>query len=389
MSPLEQPELDQLSAEILQDLSQTAYACASLIPLSGGTCNFVFRGALAQPLSIGRDDVKLTKSVIVKHTTNFVSANRNFPLDASRCIFEESMLEALDSLKPSSTPHQFTIKTPRLYLFNRETNTQVHEDFTDTTDLKSVFISQNANDIRSQSVATSIGHALGAWTRSFHSWASAPAQAQLRTEIANNKLMRELKLKITYDSFVGVLEKFPDILGHNREVLEEVKASALGEFGGPVANIGGDYWGIIHGDFWAGNVLVPNALLPKLEAINLVVIDWELAQIGHRAYDLGQMLGDLYERKHFKNVDGAVWAIEGFLEGYGPLDDDFAFRTAIHTGVHVLGWYNRRNPAAALRGTPEQIQSFVTFGRDLILKGWEKDKKWFEHSVFASLFQNS
>lgn len=118
----------------------------------------------------------------------------------------------------------------------------------------------------------------------------------------------------------------------------------------------------------------------------LFVIDWEFAQFGHRAYDLGQMIGDVYERKHFNDLNGAMWTIEAFVEGYGGLNDKMAFRTAIHVGVHLLGWYTRRAPTTPLKGSPEQIASAVKLGKDLIVKGWEKDRAWLEASVMAPLF---
>lgn len=142
----------------------------------------------------------------------------------------------------------------------------------------------------------------------------------------------------------------------------------------------------------ANSVLVPNT--PSLEAqepggARIHIIDWELSQFGHRAYDVGQMIGDLYERKHFNGVDGAVWAIQGFVDGYGILSEDMAFRTAIHVGIQLLGWYIRRHPASPLNGTPDQITGAAKIGMDFILKGWEKDRAWFESSVLACLFSRT
>jgi hypothetical protein len=45
--------------------------------------------------------------------------------------------------------------------------------------------------------------------------------------------------------------------------------------------------------------------------------------VGHMTF--GQMIGDLYERKHFKGADRALQAINGFIDGYGLIDDDLAF----------------------------------------------------------------
>jgi hypothetical protein len=67
------------------------------------------------------------------------------------------------------------------------------------------------------------------------------------------------------------------------------------------------------------------------------------------------------------------WLVSGFLAGDGSLDNDRAFRTAIHFGCHlaviggpVTGW-----------GSPEDVTRVVSFGRDMIVKGHEKDTSWF------------
>ena len=77
---LQKVEKDQFGIQIAQELSQTLYACSSLTLLSGGTANFLFRGTLAQQLQDG------TKTVIIKHSKEFVAANRHFQLDVSRCV---------------------------------------------------------------------------------------------------------------------------------------------------------------------------------------------------------------------------------------------------------------------------------------------------------------
>jgi len=118
------------------------------------------------------------------------------------------------------------------------------------------------------------------------------------------------------------------------------------------------------------------------DGTDLFVIDWELAQFGHRAYDIGQLLGDLLERKHFNGVDSALWVLHGFTRGYGVFSDDLAFRTAIHAGVHLICWCTRGAP----KDTPERVNGVIQLGKDFIVKGWEKDRKWFEGSLLAPMF---
>jgi hypothetical protein len=98
------------------------------------------------------------------------------------------------------------------------------------------------------------------------------------------------------------------------------------------------------------------------------------------------MIGDLYDRKHFDHVDSADSVIQGFVEGYGGLSDEVAFRTAIHAGVHLIGWYNRRPRKGPVTTPPEHIAAGMEIGRDFVLKGWEKDKSWFKDSALAPLF---
>ncbi len=123
------------------------------------------------------------------------------------------------------------------------------------------------------------------------------------------------------------------------------------------------------------------------EGMNLFIIDWELAQYGRREYDLGQMIGDLYERKHFMNADSALWIIQGFVAGYDTLNDDMAFRIAIHAGVHLIFWSVRRDTPAPFTEPSEQIQDAIRIGTEFVVKGWERNRKWFESSELACLFR--
>ena len=145
-----------------------------------------------------------------------------------------------------------------------------------------------------------------------------------------------------------------------------------------------------HAEIFLPSVLVPDSATldtNSLDAIHLFVVDWEFAQFGHRAYDIGQMIGDLYERKHFRNVDAAIWTLEGFVDGYGAMNDDMAFRTAIHAGVQLICWYIRRDPKSPLPCPYEQAAVAIKLGTEFVAKGWEKDKTWFKGTVLAGLFR--
>lgn len=139
-------------------------------------------------------------------------------------------------------------KTPELYLSDREANIQVHQYFAAAANLEPIFASQTL----STAVAARVGYDIGSALRSFHEWASHPAQTGLRDEICKNEPMRRLKYQTSYASLVGVLENFTGLLEGCREKLENLRAMAAGEFGKEALDTDDSNWGLIHGDFWAG-----------------------------------------------------------------------------------------------------------------------------------------
>jgi hypothetical protein len=71
---------DEVSQKVQESLKDTPYACTSLVKLSGGTANFVYRGTLVTPLEDG------SKTIVIKHTEPYVASNINFKLTATRCV---------------------------------------------------------------------------------------------------------------------------------------------------------------------------------------------------------------------------------------------------------------------------------------------------------------
>ncbi|KAJ2971824.1 hypothetical protein NUW58_g9309 [Xylaria curta] len=140
---------------------------------------------------------------------------------------------------------------------------------------------------------------------------------------------------------------------------------------------------VIHGDFWTGNVLLPDSPIREGDDINVFVIDWEMSQIGVPNLDLGQMVAELYELKLYKNITAGLWIAQGFLEGYGAVSDDFAFRTAIQVGAHLISF----GTSVQGWGTPEQVEEVARVGRDVIVHAWQKDREWFRRGDLACLFQ--
>ncbi|KAF3017071.1 hypothetical protein E8E14_006232 [Neopestalotiopsis sp. 37M] len=352
---------------VLQRLSQTRYACSSLSTLATRPANFVYRGVLIEPLPA--KDGSAATSVIVKHSTDPVHTE-----------FDELLLSSLANLTPPQvTTDTVVVKAPRLYYFDRESNTQVLEDFADAGGFRPILFSPNAGTLRPQPIE--IGHHLGSWLRSFHEWALEPRQAALRAQLGQKDPVRKLKRSVTFDVFLTVLEGFPGLLNGHQETLQVVQEAMTKEFLKPAMDED-EGWGLVHGDLWSGNIVLSNP--PWHEPPRLGIIDWEFAQFGHRSYDLGQIVGDLYEKVVYLGAD-TTSVMEAIIRGYGVLSDDMAFWTAIYVGIHLVGWYHRR-PRSAPPVALEVITAGLTIGRDFICKGWARDKQFFESTALKSLF---
>lgn len=106
--------------------------------------------------------------------------------------YENAILRALDGGLLSYSQENITIKTPQVFHFDRETNTQIMEDLPNSLDLKHYLLSELAPDV-SASSARSLGCSLGSWLRSFHEWGTKEEQRETREFLIQNETMKDLK----------------------------------------------------------------------------------------------------------------------------------------------------------------------------------------------------
>lgn len=130
------------------------------------------------------------------------------------------------------------------------------------------------------------------------------------------------------------------------------------------------------------SVLLPNIPIEDGVKTPLRVIDWEMAQLGMRPLDLGQMIAEMWQLKLYKDIDAGIWLIEGFANGYGEIDDEFAFRTIIHVGIHLI-CFGSQTPGW---GTKEQAEELVKIGRDVVVNAWNTDIDAFKGHPLECLF---
>ncbi|KAG9234790.1 kinase-like domain-containing protein, partial [Amylocarpus encephaloides] len=284
--------------------------------------------------------------------------------------FENRILTACQNLSPT-TESNIIVQTPKIYPFNQVRNTQIYSDLALSIDMKTYCLNHSV----SHEEATRLGFAIGRWAKSFHLWGAAPDQSKLRAKMKQSTEMRALKYQINYPTMIATIENFPDLLEERRGVLEAVAKDVKETLDTKEGTL-------IHGDFWTGNVVMPDVPIPAEDPMRLYIVDWELVQLSILAFDLGQMTAELYELKLFKDIEAGESLVKSFVDGYGPIDIETAFTAVIFVGNHLLCW-GTRVPGWGSEG---RIREVVKVGRDFVVKGWEKDAEFFRQTPWAKWF---
>ncbi|THY41777.1 hypothetical protein D6C97_09750, partial [Aureobasidium pullulans] len=286
-----------------------------------------------------------SKTVVIKHTEGY--------------DYEQTVLVALLSLLPS-THSNITVQTPTLHIFLPATNTQIYSDLSSSLDLKAYVLKHASSITHSQCLR--LGHALGLWTRRFHDWAQAKEQEELVESMRGNVAMRDLKFMINYERLVQSIDTYPRILEGSRSLFEAVREGVRKDLDDGAV--------LIHGDLWSGNILLPDGpISDQDDQLKVFVIDWELSQVSSQAFDLGQVFAELFELKHFKDIDAGTWLIEAFMRGYGEIDEELAFKTAVH--ISTLYATSAVAPFVWISGTPEDFepQTFINSSQNDYING--------------------
>ncbi|KAF5684433.1 cytoplasmic trna 2-thiolation 2 [Fusarium denticulatum] len=365
----------EIRSKVDQVLKGTPFAPSSLRKLSGGTANFMYHATLEKP----SDEDKYQNGVVIKQGEGYVALHPAFRIATSRCAIEYESLVHLAGLPPTETP-SYRISTPETYYFNQDSNTQVQEYLPEALSLKDYalkyYVAPTPPSLKEQ--CEQLGHGLGSWLRAFHGWSQEPKQAALRKTFAGNKEMQGLKNMINYQQLLQVVDRYPEILGDARDVFQGVSDLAAGE----LANESALY--PIHGDFWTGNILLPDTPLAKGTYTPIRIVDWEMVQLGARPLDLGQAIAELWQLNLYKDIAAGEWLIQAFADGYGAVSDDFAYRTVIHVGVHLI-CFGSQTPGW---GDAEQQKDVVRIGKEIIVRAWGRDRGYFVGHVLGGLFRN-
>ncbi|KAK9799101.1 putative Cytoplasmic tRNA 2-thiolation protein 2 [Seiridium cardinale] len=353
---------DQIRTKVIRSLENTRYATSSLEPLTGGIANCLYHARLTVPLEDG------TAEVAVNHGEGYVVAHPDTELPLDRCKIEEACLKAMADFCVTGVQDsvKYIVRTPECYFYDEKSNTQILEYLLNGIDLKT-YIRKNIASPTPSSYRLQfqrLGKAIAQWIMGFHQQTEKEARDALSTghksklyaKLEACESMQKLKFLINYDWLIRRIDLFPHILEEAREVFEEFRAEANREMQEDLMPI--------HGDFWTGNIVIGDVPIEPDAEIPVFVIDWEMAQLGPRVLDIGQMMAEMYALWLYPKIDAGLWMAQGFAEELALKDQKAAFRVAAQLGCHIVafettvpGW-----------GTPEQVEEVARIGRDIILK---------------------
>ncbi|KAG6004396.1 hypothetical protein E4U21_001116 [Claviceps maximensis] len=367
-----------IEAAIREGLSGTQYAVLSLMPLSGGTANFIYRAELETRLANGAAEV------LVKHGEGYVAQNPEFALTRLRCEIEVESLRLLSCSFPNVSWQAYDVGTPRVFFFDAQTSTQIQEYLPNAINLKAYAIrhyhSSTRRDAKPQCVQ--LGQALGRWLRAFHGGGGGrdgqdaqktQERKTMRELLGRNSEMRALKKTINYDRLLLQMDAFPGLVGScERSVVQDITDMAAAEMRDE------SRLDVVHGDFWTGNILLPDTAIqtdaPAPTATPIRIIDWELAHLGIQPQDVGQLIAELWLLKLYRDIEAGVWIIQGFVDGYGKTETSAALRALLHVGAHLVCW-GSTTPGW---GTRRQNEEVARVGWRVLFAAWAGKVSAFE-----------
>jgi hypothetical protein len=162
-------------------------------------------------------------------------------------IEEECLKELAPYRIDSDAGNTFTyvIRTPKCYLYDDTTHTQIQEYLPNGINLKAYvlnnFASPTSESLRPQ--CHQLGKALARYVTGFN----GQTDPKLHADLKRNKEMQGLKHMVNYDWLLERVDQCPGILEEAREVFAKVKEQALEELKG-----NRDELKPIHGDLWPG-----------------------------------------------------------------------------------------------------------------------------------------
>ncbi|KAI8577566.1 hypothetical protein K450DRAFT_251455 [Umbelopsis ramanniana AG] len=319
--------------------------------LSGGTANYVWRARLKEKCP----ELGGCNSVVIKHAESFLATAPEFALFAERMNYEIlAMRIAADAT--ISLPN---CTVPTIYSYDEADKVAFMEDIGHSANMKA-YISA-LDEPPSSGFAREVGTALGRFIGRLHS-AGHVQRHELIDKLDNPKGVA-ISRYVVYDRVESVLKKF----GKTDQALQDA------------ANWGGEQLSnnpqtLCMGDFWPGNILLPNDLTQDLK---IQVVDWEICRYAPSGMDLGQFLAETYcldkYRQPCKDIITAF--LSAYCKEYHPTLYD-ARIAIIHFGFHLVVW-------TPVNDWVDDGTEIVDIGSQYVLHAWQEDWAWFKDTIFG------
>jgi len=283
------------------------------------------------------------------------------------CTAREALRIEIDSV---------TVGLPEIYYYDEKNKVLVMQDAgAEVNNLKASLL---AGEINSNQ-ADVIGRAIAKFASKLHSWGKA--QPELCEEIRAHRQATTVPLWLTY----GRLAETIDIVSENmleeyREVFHQAQLVMTAEMRDSAE------CGIIHGDYWTGNILISlDSRNKDLGLGSLYVIDWEMSKVAPPLFDIGQMSATIF-LANFRQKPEAISLLDSFLGSYDGLHSlNSRCKMAIHFGAHLVVWPIR----VSGWGTSKEMEGCAKLGAEYIRKGLHGDVEWLKHSVLGKLFKRA
>lgn len=283
-------------------------------------------------------------------------------------------------------PTASLVTTPEVHLFDETANVIIMDDCGEgILSLRTLLLRDEAIPVP---VARTIGAALGIFLAQVHSWGRAEAVVNL---FDGNAQARTLSAWVTYGRVVSTLTDAtrPPALHDPSLDLSEGQLATITDIADEAANLmRTTKEGVIHGDFWPGNILVALSGEGADTVVERIwVVDWELAKPGLPGFDVGQFCAEVHlARRFFPAGEAAASAVlETFLKAYRAGNDEQSmYRLAGVAQTHLAAHLIVITPKNATWQDKNTVREVVLEGVRYFLSAGEEEQD-FTHSIFGPL----
>lgn len=299
----------------------------SATPLEGGVSNYLYR---------------LTKTdgstVILKHAEPYAASDKTWSYGIGRIACEHAALSSIPTALLSSSPASpGAVEIPHAVSYDHDGHNLVMSDCgASTKDLHTAFPSLTSVQ------RVDYGRRLGLWLAALHKCTGVDEAAYSANVAAKERKGMDQRISLLSaglpiaSSGTGTPDQ---VASEQREFIELLEPFV-------VAVTDRDTGGIVHGDFWPGNILVSPSTAEATENF-LAVIDWENLRLGTGASDLGIFAAEAWLLCHFHSTSARAAIVEpedfgmlntflaSYLEAVGTVEDEFLREAVLQFAINL------------------------------------------------------